>query len=371
MTGRLGRRWLTEIAVALGLTVIFTSQLYIWVNLWPMRVGWGTALLWALPQLALWGLSIPLLIRLSRRWTITAPHRGRDVLGHALASIAYAGTVLLVIDLSDRLLGWTRLMGAPSFLVSDIGKTVLHLHMGMAVYWVVIAADHAVRFHGEARNRELVASRLEAQLADAKLTALRMQVHPHFLFNTLNAIAVLMRRDSADAERMLHRLSDFLRVTLEDGDVGAVPLEREMAILESYLAIEKARFGERLTVRYAIPTVAMQAIVPSLLLQPLVENALRHGLAPRAAPGILGIEARVEGERLVLEVWDDGVGVSPAAIARPGVGLGNVVARLATRYGAQAGLRVEPRSGGGTRAVLRLPYETSVAADQHLERDGS
>lgn len=353
----LSKGWALQLAVAVLVTVVFTSQVYVWVNLWPMTVSWWSALLWSLPQLFIWGLSIPLVARVVRRLPLEGPRRAMRFALHLGLSVAYAFLVLLILDASDAILRWSYLIGAPGSLVADIDKTIIYLHMGMAVYWVVLAADHARRYYGEAQARELQATRLEAQVAQSELTALRMQLQPHFLFNTLNSVTVLLRNDPGAAEQMVHRLSDFLRVTLEGDGSQEIPLEDELDFLRSYLAIEEIRFGERLTVTYDIDDGVRDALVPSLILQPLVENAVRYGVAPRSGPGTVGIRARRADEATELEVWDDGPGRTSGETGE-GVGLSNTRRRLATLYGANQRVAVANRKEGGLRVSLSLPYHT-------------
>ncbi len=370
------RRWPVQLGVGALVTVFFASQVYVWVNLWPMKVSWWAALLWSIPQLLTWGLTIPLVLWLTRRWPIEGSHRGLKVLLHLVLSAGYALAVLLLLDLSDSLLRWSHLMGAPGFLVADISKTIIYLHNGIALYWVVLAVDHAVRYYGEVKARELQASRLAAQLAESELTALRMQLQPHFLFNTLNSIAVLIRNRPAEAESMVHRLSDFLRVTVDGSADQEVPLYQELDFLRSYLAIEEARFGDRLTVHFQVDGQIDSALVPSLILQPLVENAIRYAVAPRRGPAAVGISGRRKDGTVELEVWDDGPGMTgPEYSRREGVGLGNTRQRLATLYGVEQGMVVGNRSPEGLSVKLWLPYRTAgdeespdaSSADQTME----
>lgn len=352
------RRWLLQLGVAALVTVVFASQVYVWVNLWPLRVSWWQALSWSVPQLLIWGLSIPLILRLSRRVPLGGARKLGKMVLHLALSVGYAFAVLLVLDLSDRLLRWSYLMGAPGSLVADIDKTIIYLHMGVAVYWVVLAADHAMRYYGEVRTQEVRATRLEAQVAQARLTALRMQLHPHFLFNTLNSIVVLMRSRPADAEHMVHRLSDLLRVTLDGDPAHEVALQEELEFLGSYLAIEEARFGDRLTVRFEIADDVRDALVPGMILQPLVENAVRYGIAPLSTPGTVGVRADRKEDVLVLEVWDDGPGLGAGdQSTNDGVGLSNTRERLATLYGDDHELTIADRAEGGLAVKMAIPYK--------------
>ena len=204
-------------------------------------------------------------------------------------------------------------------------------------------------------SRERKAARLETRLATAQLEVLKMQLQPHFLFNTLHAISALMYRDVESADRMVNRLSDFLRLTLDSSGVQEVTVKREMEYLDRYLEIEQVRFGDRLQVRREIDPDTLDLLVPNLALQPLSENAVRHGIAPRAAGGHIEITARRRGGSLEIEVRDDGPG---AGSIREGVGIANTRARLTQLYGPHARLDLGNASSGGFRTSLILPAHT-------------
>jgi signal transduction histidine kinase len=228
------------------------------------------------------------------------------------------------------------------------------------MYFTVLGCVYAVSYFNQAREREAQASRLAAQLAEARLGALRMQLNPHFLFNSLNALAVLVReQNTAAASRMLELLGDVLRQVLRTDQPHQVPLADEIHFLEQYLAIEQVRFSDRLRVHWSIDERARGVRVPGFILQPLVENALRHGIARRAEAGRIDISARVDGATLELAVRDDGVGIDPALAE--GVGLTNTRERLRTLYGDAASLSIHRPEGGGTEAVLRIPLREEAA----------
>ncbi|MPY89947.1 MAG: hypothetical protein GEU99_18745 [Luteitalea sp.] len=223
------------------------------------------------------------------------------------------------------------------------------------MYFTVLGCVHAFSYFTEAREREAHASRLAAQLAEARLGALRMQLNPHFLFNSLNALAVLVRgQNTAAASRMLELLGDVLHQALRPDQPHEVPLAEELRFLEQYLAIEHVRFSDRLRVHWSIDDRARAALVPGFVLQPLVENAIKHGVAKRAAAGRLDIVARVVGHHLELAVRDDGVGMS--ASQGEGVGLSNTRERLRTMYGDDGAVTLGTPPGGGTEVVLRMPF---------------
>jgi two-component system, LytTR family, sensor kinase len=228
------------------------------------------------------------------------------------------------------------------------------------VYFALVGIEHALFYFGEAREREMQAVRLSGQLAEARLGALRMQLNPHFLFNSLNAITVLVRdQQTAAAARMLELLSDVLRQVLRADATHETLLSKELEFVERYLAIEQVRFSDRLRPRIEADPPALDAIVPSFVLQPLVENALRHGIARKATAGELQITARVERSELVLTVRDDGPGLQGTPKRPGGVGLENMRARLAALYGDRATLTVADAPGGGVIASVRLPFRTA------------
>ena len=209
-----------------------------------------------------------------------------------------------------------------------------------------------------AQARELSVSRLENELAQARLQALQAQLHPHFLFNAFNSIAALMHRDVDAADRMLSRLGELLRRVLRRSSVQFVTLQEELEFIELYLEIERTRFGERLQVSFEVDDEARGAVVPHLLLQPLVENAVRHGIAPIASGGRLEISALPEGDALCIEVRDSGRGLPRGwTPAKVGVGLTNVRTRLEHLYGARHTFRIESPPGGGVRVRIRIPLD--------------
>jgi two-component system LytT family sensor kinase len=235
---------------------------------------------------------------------------------------------------------------------------LVSLPYSIFMYFTVLGSVYAFTYFIEARDRESQAAHLAAQLSEARLSALRMQLNPHFLFNGLNALLVLVReRKTADAVRMLELLSDLLRQVLNSDRTHYAPLSLELKFVEQCLEVEQIRFPDRLRVRWSIDEFARRAIVPSLILQPLVENALHHGIAKRASSGELEIVGWVAGSNLVLAVRDDGAGFAPKP-AGNGVGLCNTRERLATLYGDKASLRVTSLPDRGTEALLIIPYAT-------------
>jgi LytS/YehU family sensor histidine kinase len=321
----------------------------------PLRLG-ETLAAWMICA-CVWLALTPLMLYLARRFPLERRRWLKSALVHFAASAAFAliqlGTYSLIVVL---LVGLAS--GSQSFFESFRSLFVTSFHFDLLTYWAIIGLSHALDYYRKYRERELRAAQLETTLAQAQLDALRMQLHPHFLFNTLNSISVLMAEDTGAARRMLTRLSDLLRASLENKGQHEVTLKEELEFLESYLEIEQTRFQDRLTVRMEIEPKALDACVPNLILQPLVENAIRHGIAPRAAPGLIEIRARRENGMVQLEVCDDGagLGLAPLESLMKGIGLSNTRARLEQLYGASHRFELHNREGGGLKVTIELPF---------------
>ncbi len=311
------------------------------------------SIVWESGDWLICALLTPAIFWTARRYPLIRGSVARNLPIHIAASlllcVAWAGAGSL---LSLAMLGTTPYGGG---VLSWLFTT---LPFGVAVYFAVLGVAHAAAFFLEARERETQAARLSAQLADARLGALRMQLQPHFLFNSLNAIAVTVRdRDTATATRLLEQLGDLLRRVMRTDRPPEVTLAEELEFVRQYLAIEEVRFPDRLRPTFEIDAALLGAAVPEFVLQPLVENALRHGLARRVTASLLKIEARRGGDTLVLAVTDDGPGPGgTAAEATTGVGLSNLRERLASLYGARARLELVATPVGGAVATVQLPY---------------
>ena len=300
-------------------------------------------LVWQAGDWALLALLTPAVFWCARRWPLVRGTLVRRVPLHFLFGVA-----LCVAWAGAGILLSIPLIGGPPFGMSPLSWLLSTLPFGVAVYFAILGVEHAAFYFGQSRERE-------QQLAEARLGALRMQLHPHFLFNSLNAITVIVRdRDTATATRMLEQLGDMLRRVMRADRPLEVPLDDEVEFVRQYLAIEEVRFSDRLQLVFDIDPTVARAAVPEFLLQPLVENAVRHAVAQRTEPTRITLRARREGGDLVLSVRDDGPGIG--ASVTEGVGLSNTRARLATLYGARASLRLEPTPGGGTTVTVRLPY---------------
>lgn len=299
---------------------------------------WTRAIAW---ELLRWNLWLPI-----SAWMIRWDHRFRTrrwaATGAALILFAALHTVLLLTIYFPMISPRAVAVVTTTFFRYRFFVVISDYLTGLIVCGLVLGLAHARR-----------ASQLETQLAGAQLDALRMQIHPHFLFNTLNAIAALQRQDSEAAQRMMVRLADFLRLTLESSGDQEVSLRREVDFLSRYLEIERIRFAERLAVDMAIDPDALDARVPNLILQPIVENAIRHGVAARSAPGRLEIGASRRNGCLFLRVKDSGPGMKPSP--SEGIGLINTRARLDKLYGRASRLSLENAQDGGLEVTIQIP----------------
>jgi two-component system LytT family sensor kinase len=307
----------------------------------------------------------PAVFAIARRWPLSRPHLTRRVVLHLAFSLLFcatwaaAGTVLKAVLLPESLHGQPG-----TYFVSWLFIT---LPFGVAVYFAVVGIEHALRYFVEAREHEIQMVRLSEQLSGARFAALQAQLNPHFLFNTLNTIAVLVREgDKTSASRIIEQLSDVLRRTLSRRRTNEATLEEELELVRQYLAIEQARFSDRLRATFEIDNAVLSAAVPSFALQHLVENAIRHGIARRSDAGRVDIRVRREGDTLEMSVTDDGPGFDVSVPSPKGHGIDSTRERLRALYGERASLVVAGSATGGTIATLRVPYREMV-----LESDGA
>jgi hypothetical protein len=301
-------------------------------------------------------LSIPAVL-LARKFVIERPHAARSLLVHfgaaAAFSLAYVGLRAGIAALQN---------GDLAFATAFRALLVKSWHFNLLVYWVIVAVNHAFDYYDKLREREVRTAELERCLTEARLQALQMQLNPHFLFNTLHAIASLMHKDVDAADRMLVRLGELLRHALEATDTQEVTLREELDFLSRYLDIERTRFGARLNLEMRIAPETLDALVPNLILQPLLENAIRHGIEPHARPGRIEVGARREGESLRLEVRDNGDGLAGGALTE-GVGLSNTRARLSQLYGQAQKFSLSNAPQGGFLASVDLPFRLQSNPD--------
>jgi two-component system LytT family sensor kinase len=301
----------------------------------------------------------PLIFRIAHRFPIDSARWPRALGAHALAAGGFS-VVHLACMVGVRAVLWPGIW-PPSYgsWIQGVQRMyLLNLDWALMTYAAIVGLSYALGYYRESQARAINAAHLEARLAEARLKTLEAQLHPHFLFNTLHAISTLVHTQPDAADRMISRLSDLLRITFSHSGAARIPLHEELEFLQKYLEIEQTRFRDRLTVGYEIDPDTLDAEVPRLILQPIVENAIKHGVAPRSGPGTVRISARREGEELRLEVRDNGIGLSGGARARlnDGVGLSNTRARLECLYGGAHTLEFSD-AGQGLVVEMRFPFQ--------------
>ncbi|HEU4596721.1 MAG TPA: histidine kinase [Pyrinomonadaceae bacterium] len=352
---RLGFIWGAWTLVAF----FFASQIYFYFSSTEKPMPFTRALVWQFIAVAAFALSTPPVLWLARRYRIGRNNWRRNILAHAVAGVLFSSVWAvwhIVLDL------WFS--GALDTLTArKLGRMVFTmLDRELLVYCIIVLLSHASNYYQRYREGELRASQ-------AQLQALKMQLHPHFLFNSLHSISALVHKDPEAADRMIARLGDFLRMTLDNSAVQEVSLRQELEFLNCYLDIERIRFQDRLTTRLDVDPRTLSCRVPNLILQPLVENAIRHGVAPRSAPGHVEVRAERRDGTLRLEVRDNGPGLpaqpAPRRAHEGGVGLLNTRARLAQIYGDAYRFDLSDDPRGGTIVTLEIPFDNRV-----VEADG-
>ena len=354
------KRFLKWMLGALLWTLIglsFASQFYVSSLKTGQPVSWAAAIGWSLGDWYVWGLLSSPVLFLARRFHLEGPRWGSSLAIHlcgcAVASLVYIFVRALLGQWQSRSHGTSV-----SFVETFSPLLVKTFFFNVLIYWGIVCAGHALDYYQQFRERELRAVELEKSLAEARLKSLQMQLNPHFLFNTLHAISALMHKDVDSADRMVAQLSDLLRRALDSGDEQEVSVRREIDFLQRYVAIEKTRFGNRLTVEMKIAPDTQSALVPNLVLQPLVENAIKHGIERVARPGTIEISAnRVDGE-LILEVADNGKGLPEKW--NENIGLSNTRSRLQQLYGANHRFEMRNRETGGVSIRIAIPFRTET-----------
>jgi two-component system, LytTR family, sensor kinase len=356
------RRWL-RVALVIGIWTLFGLFLVSQTGLAYRRsdrpVDWYRVFSAEMAFAYSWAVLTPLVLWLARRFPLERERWLRGLAVHVFAS--------LLIGLATR--GFRDLMffyfvAEPEGRIT-FAKLFLNVYLffdyGSMIYWLILLVSYAFNYYRRYREGEIKTTRLEAQLAQAELQALKMQLNPHFLFNTLHSISALVHKDADAADKMIARLGDFLRLTLDSAGAQEVSLQQELEFLKCYLDIERIRFKDRLTVQMSIEPQALDARLPNLILQPIVENAIRHGIAPRTSHGHIEIEARRYDGILHVQVTDNGPGLpsngNTGSIFK-GVGLSNTKARLQQLYGEQHRLDLSNTSKGGLSVILEIPFNT-------------
>jgi signal transduction histidine kinase len=326
---------------------LYTSTPRIWRPLASSLADWY-----------LWALLTPLILLVGRRFPLVRS----GWWWRSFPALFVAGLLFTALKIALRAGLGELIPGLPRAPFGVMLISQFHVHV--ATFWVILGIGAAFEYYGKYRERELKASQLESRLAQAQLDVLRMQLQPHFLFNTLHTISAFMQEGEIEAaDRMISRLSDLLRLALETAGAQEVALRQEMDFLRRYLEIQQIRFQDQLRVTIDVPDELLNAAVPSLLLQPLVENAIKHGVTPRAEGGEVSVRVARDDGVLRIAVRDDGPGL-PSAATRPstgsGVGLANTRARLEQLYGDAHHFSVANHRDGGVLVELSIPLRHMV-----------
>jgi len=350
------RRGLTWALILAGWTLIvvtFSVQAYVFAVVRGRPDNFWHEFLVASTEWYVWAALTPLVLFLCRRFRIASQNWPRPVLLHLVAGIVISFLQLaiqvrlnFIVNPGYKMTYWRVLYFFATF----------KLHMNLLTYWVIVALNHGVYYYEQSRARELAWSRMEADLANAQLQVLNMQLHPHFLFNTLHSISTLISDDPQAARQMVLKLSDLLRASLNKIDQPEVPLHQELELLECYISIEQTRFKDRLIIEKEVHPSALACAVPTMILQPLVENAVRHGIGKHRQADRIAIVAQRTNGRLLLEVRNCVGSVEnggPAPVR--GIGLANTRARLEQLYGSQYSFEIANRESGGVAVKLSLP----------------
>ncbi|HEV8483019.1 MAG TPA: histidine kinase [Blastocatellia bacterium] len=381
----LNRRWLTGVALVAGCLLIGVSWAlndYLFADFYgdfkSVALTLKGQLAWELVYWIVWACLAPVIFWITRRVPIEREHWIRSV-----AINIFAGALLAVGHRAIYLFIAWLLYVAPYDPIESIFRLYryllfFNLPTGLMSYAAILLVSHMLGYYQRFQEEELKASRLKTELAEARLRiaeaqlqALKMQLQPHFLFNTLNSISALLEEDVEAADEMIARLGDFLRMTLDNSGAQEVSLQQELEFLRAYLEIERVRFQDRLTVSLQVDPGSLEARVPNLILQPIVENAIKHGIVRRIGPGLIEIRAENHDGALQLRVTDNGPGLEsdgPGDVAvKEGLGLSNTRARLEQLYGTRQRFVLSRAIGGGLQVIMEIPFQSGLAARGQTE----
>ena len=351
---RWSRVWVVGSVLWTLLAFLTSAGAHVYTASMGEPISWAQLLAWNVSIAFVWSLLTPIIYELSRRYTFDRASWKLSLPIHIVASVVLTFLAAAALARLSPLITWIKEPPMPYF-----PHVLSRFFMDLPRYWYVVLITQAIAFYGKYQERQLFSSQLEAQLANAQLEVLKIQLEPHFLFNTLNSIAALARHDGEAAEHMTLQLADLLRMSLDGVGVHEVPLHQELTFLQKYIDIQQVRFHDRLRVETEIDPRTFDTLVPNLILQPLVENAIRHGIGPRRAPGFIRITTWRDRDDVWMEIRDDGLGFTRGGLMPPeGVGLRNTRGRLQQLYNDDHAMMLEDSPGGGCTVKIRVPYRT-------------
>ena len=353
------KKWVLYCVLWIFLAVCFAVQAYLAYALRGNRPWWLPLLAWEGTSWALWGILAPSIFAFTRRYPLVGTRRPHHLALYVAAALVFSLIHLFLNVTIDSFL--MRIFSEPYGTLSEALQANFYSRITWRIFLfaTIVVASHGWEAQRRYKEEQRKASELQVQLVQAQLQALKMQMHPHFLFNTLHSLSELIHRDVRAADELVVRLGDFLRMTLQTSDENQVPLAKELEFLQCYLEIEKVRLQERLEVLFDIDPDARNILVPNLLLQPIVENAIRHGITPRAERGKVEIKAVPVDSMLRIEVRDNGPGYIEAkgieSCFQKGLGLSNTRERLQKMYGTKQRMQVQNAAGGGFVVSMEIP----------------
>jgi len=320
-----------------------------------------------------WLLLTPLVLTLAEHFPLHKTHWRRSFTIHLIASLVIAIFQRAFTDLS---VAWIRMGGMWPFPFNKVLASLIgYFDYGVLVYWIIVLLYQGVQYYRTIQEEKLRASRLETRLAEARLEALRNQLHPHFLFNTLNSISALVHVSPRAADTMIARLGDFLRITLDNSGARFAPLATELQALRSYFDIERVRFADKVALETEIEPETLSALVPCFVWQPLLENAIKHGIETSGGSGRITVRALSRNGSLLFQIQDTGPGLSENGSGlhpvHEGIGLSKTRAILEHLYGSDQHLEVRSVPGGGVLASLTIPFRTEGSSPEDVDETGN
>lgn len=373
MTSVIHWKWLVALGCWTLLALVSASQSYFFYAASGNGKSWSEVLHWSFSSWYIWAAMTPLIFALARRFRFKRGRWRAALLVHLPACVLFSLAHIVLQILTQAFIGHELYAHSP-FRTSFVFLFTKHIHLDLLTYISIVGVSHGGfyfrRYHereAEAHKLAAQAHKLEAQLVRAQLQTLQMQLQPHFLFNTLNTISELIHLDPKSADRMVARLGDLLRLALESQGTQEVPLKQELEFLEKYLDIERMRFQDRLTIKMDVDPQSLDARLPNMILQPLVENAIKHGISRKPGAGKIDIKIARDADKLRVSIRDDGTGL-PAGWqtsgAREGIGLSNTRQRLEQLYNGGHRFELHDVPGGGVEAEMTIPYHVMSSRGQ-------
>jgi signal transduction histidine kinase len=350
-------QWVLYIIIWTAVGLFFASYSSLWGRfIYKSPITWDYALKTNLSFYYIWACIAPLVLWLGKRYRFERGTRAVSLLVHVPTSLILSTFQLVIAEIVVQSFSPEPLHLFEAFRAIQL-TFVVYYHINVLTYWAILGVGYGRQYYRKFRDREIRAAQLEAQLTQAQLRALKMQLHPHFLFNTFNTISSLMHKNVDAADGVLARLGDLLRYSLHNVGVQEVTLREELDFLQRYLEIEQTRFEDRLRVKMSVDPEVLDCMVPNLILQPLVENAVRYAVAPRASGGSVEITAKKVLGQLRLSVVDDGPGLPPGydVVVNEGIGLRTSRERLQQLYADEQRLKLSNRSPRGLEVSIIMP----------------